>query len=466
MDTGMNHRDRSKVNPMGQVPERRLLFHMAAPMMISMVGQALYNVVDTFFVSHIPDSQGIVDYGEKAVNALTLAYPIQILMIAVGVGTGVGINAVLARRLGQKDRKGASETAGNALFVSLVYCLAFFLFGLLGAPAFIASQTGNGEIAGLALLYLRIVTLFSFGTLMYMAIEKIIMATGHTVVTMTAQLAGALANCLLDSILIYGYFSIPAMGVAGAAWATVAGQFLSLFIAGHYYFHEIRELDHGFSYLKPGSPALSSIYAIGFPAIVMQLLTPVMSYGMNMILGSLSVSAVTAYGIYYKLQNFVFMPAYGLNNASIPIISYNRGAHRGDRVRITLRWALAGALAIMAAGMAAIGLGAGSLVHAFGLTEESTNLTVTALYIILWGFPFAGITIILQGACQAMEEGACSLLISFVRLILIPLPLAWLAAKGPHGLLHVWFSIPAGELAAGILALFLTRWAMKKGNIR
>ncbi|WP_297022162.1 MATE family efflux transporter [uncultured Dialister sp.] len=461
----MNHREPGG-SPMARMPVNRLLFHMAAPMMVSMVGQALYNVVDTFFVSHIPDSPEIVDYGEKAVNALTLAYPIQILMIAIGVGTGVGINAVLARQLGQKRREVASETAGNAIFVTLVYSLAFFLFGLFGAPAFIASQTGNEEIGSLAVLYLQIVTIFSFGTVMYMALEKIIMATGHTMVTMTAQLAGALANCLLDPILIYGCFGLPAMGVAGAAAATVIGQFLSLFIAGHYYFHEIRELDHGFRCLKPRLQVLSPVYAIGIPAMVMQLLTPVMSYGMNIILGGLSVSAVTAYGIYYKLQNFVFMPAYGLNNASIPIISFNRGAGRGDRVKGTLRWALMGALAIMAAGMAVIGAGAGILVHGFGLTEESMNLTVTALHIILWGFPFAGITIILQGACQAMEEGGCSLLISFVRLILIPLPFAWLAAKESNGLFLVWLSIPGGELAAGILALFLTVWAMKKRDIR
>lgn len=449
-------------NAMGTMPIRSLLLRMGGPMMLSMLGQALYNVVDTFFVSHIPDTAAIADYGEKAVNALTLAYPIQILMIALGVGTGVGINSALARTLGQKNRKLASATAGNAILISLIYFVLIFLFGIVGAGPFISTQTKDPEIAGMAVTYLRIVTIFSFGTMMYMTFEKIVMATGRTVITMTAQLAGAVTNIVLDPIMIYGLLGLPAMRVAGAAYATVIGQFVSLFIIVVFYLRKQVETDHSLRYLRPERDALLNIYRVGIPAIIMQILVPVMSYGMNLILGTISTSAVTAYGIYYKLQNFIFMPAYGLNNASIPIIAYNRGAGKVQRAEETIRWGLADVSVIMGIGIVLLSAGARPIVGIFGLTAESAELTVLALRIVVIGFLFAGINIILQGACQAMEKGVYSLIISLFRLILITLPMAFVLSRTADGLHLVWQAIPEGEITALASAVLLTRYASRE----
>lgn len=443
-------------NRMGTEPVRPLLLRMGGPMMLSMLGQALYNVVDTYFVSHIKDTAAVTAYGEKAVNALMLAYPIQILMIALGVGTGVGINSALARTLGQKNRRLASKTAGNAILLGVLYFLVIFLFGLTGAGAFIKSQTGNAQIAAMGTQYLRIVTIFSFGTMMYMTFEKIVMATGKTVITMAAQLAGALTNIVLDPIMIYGLLGLTAMRVEGAALATVIGQFVSLIIIVIFYYRTDRDMDHAVTYVRPDRAALRNIYAVGFPAIVMQILVPIMSYGMNRILGAISTSAVTAYGIYYKLQNFIFMPAYGLNNASIPIIAFNRGAGKSVRVRETIRCGLIDVTVIMALGILLLGFGARPIVGIFGLTKESGSLTVTALRIVCAGFLFAGINIILQGACQAMEKGGYSLVISLFRLILITLPAAFLLSRTGSSTFLVWFSIPAGELTASLVAIPLT----------
>ena len=291
-------------NKMAEMPVNSLLLNMGAPMMISMLGQALYNVVDTFFVSHIPDTAQIADMGDKAINALTLAFPIQMLIMALGVGTGVGINAMIAKSLGRGDREQASRTAGNAIFAALCYFVLIFLFGLTASKVFIGTQTVDPVIAEMGTTYLRIITIFSFGTLGYMCLEKIVMGTGKTTITMLCQLAGAVTNIILDPVMIYGLLGCPAMGVAGAAWATVIGQFVSLIVIAVIYFKKGVGIETSLRYLRPEQRTLAGIYSIGLPAIVMQILTPIMSYALNLILGAVSVSAVTAYGVYYKLQNF------------------------------------------------------------------------------------------------------------------------------------------------------------------
>ena len=444
-------------NKMAEMPINKLLLNMGAPMMISMLGQALYNVVDTFFVSHIPDTAQITAMGDKAINALTLAFPVQMLIIALGVGTGVGINALVAKCLGCGDKEQANRTAGNAIFVTLCYFVLIFMFGLAFSRAFIASQTADAVIADMGTTYLRIITVFSFGSLGYMCLEKIVMATGKTTVTMICQLAGAVTNIILDPIMIYGLFGCPAMGIAGAACATVIGQFVSLAVIAVAYFKKGVGIDTNIRYLTPHRRTLQKMFAIGLPAIIMQILTPIMSYAMNLILGTISVSAVTAYGVYYKLQNFIFMPGYGLNNALIPIISYNYGAGKKTRVSQAIRWGLGYVSAIMLAGILLLQLFARPLVGLFSVTEESYRLCVLALRIITCGFFFAGANVILQGACQALGRGGYSLFISLLRFIVLALPLAWVFAQMPNADTMIWLALPAAECGACIAAVSLTK---------
>lgn len=449
-------------NKMAEMPVNRLLLNMGTPMMISMLGQALYNVVDTFFVSHIPDTARIADMGDKAINALTLAFPIQMLIMALGVGTGVGINAMIAKSLGRGDREQASRTAGNAIFAALCYFVLIFLFGLTASKAFIGTQTADPTIAEMGTTYLRIITIFSFGTLGYMCLEKIVMGTGKTTITMLCQLAGAVTNIILDPVMIYGLLGCPTMGVAGAAWATVIGQFVSLIVIAVIYFKKGVGIETSLCYLRPEQRTPAGIYSIGLPAIVMQILTPIMSYALNLILGAVSVSAVTAYGVYYKLQNFIFMPGYGLNNASIPIISYNFGAGDKKRVSQTVRYGLVYISAIMLAGMILLQVFARQIVGIFSVTEESYQLCVLALRIITCGFLFAGANIILQGVCQALGKGGYSLLISLLRFVVLALPLAWGLSFTKAAASIVWVSLPAAEAGACAAAIWLTGRACRQ----
>ena len=449
-------------NKMAEMPVNGLLLNMGAPMMISMLGQALYNVVDTFFVSHIPDTAQIADMGDKAINALTLAFPIQMLIMALGVGTGVGINAMIAKSLGRGDREQASRTAGNAIFAALCYFVLIFLFGLTASKAFIGTQTADPTIAEMGTTYLRIITVFSFGTLGYMCLEKIVMGTGKTTITMLCQLTGAVTNIILDPVMIYGLLGCPAMGVTGAAWATVIGQFVSLIVIAVIYFKKGVGIETSLRYLRPERRTLAGIYSIGLPAIVMQILTPIMSYALNLILGAVSVSAVTAYGVYYKLQNFIFMQGYGLNNASIPIISYNYGAGNKKRVSQTVRYGLVYISAIMLAGMILLQVFARQIVGVFSVTEESYQLCVLALRIITCGFLFAGANIILQGVCQALGKGGYSLLISLLRFAVLALPLAWGLSFTKAAASVVWVSLPAAEAGACAAAIWLTSRACRR----
>jgi multidrug efflux pump len=447
----------SSENKMAVMPVSKLILNMGLPMMLSMLGQALYNVVDTFYVSRIPDSPGIVHAGEMAINALTLAFPVQMLIMALGVGTGVGVNALVSRLLGMKQRREAENVAGNALFVSMIYFLAMFAFGIFGARAFIESQTDNSIIAAFGTSYVRIVTVFSLGTLGYMCLEKITIATGRTKITMITQIAGALTNIILDPIFIYGWLGLPAMGVRGAAVATVIGQFVSLIWIGTFYLGKNRILSVRRSDFRPKKKILGDLYRIGLPAIAMQILVPIMSYAMNLILVGISEAAVTAYGIYYKLQNFIFMPGYGLNNASIPIISFNYGAGKKERIANAIRWALTDVTVIMLIGVIILEGWTHPVVSLFAVTAETETLCVTALRIIVWGFFFAGANIILQGVCQALGNGNYSLIISLVRMIIVPLPAAYLIAGLSRASTLVWFSIPMGEAAACIVAVILVR---------
>ena len=452
----MNERKDVRPNRMGTQPIPSLLVRMGAPMMLSMIVQALYNVVDSLYVSYIPDTATVINAGDKAINALTLAFPVQMLIMALCIGTGVGVNASLSRSLGKGDRELASHIAGNAVFISICYYAATLLFGLFGISAYIASQTSDGVVMSMSADYLRVITVCSFGSIWYMCFEKLLQATGKTTAAMIGQLAGALTNIALDPVFIFGFMGVPAMGVTGAAVATVIGQCVSFVVVLALHFRQNTELNIVPSMLKPDRGIIARIYAVGAPAIAMQALTSVMTYGMNMILGSMSDVAVTAYGVYYKLQNFIFMPVFGLNNASIPIIAYNYGARQPFRVRSAIRCGLTIALAIMLIGIIALQLFGAQLVSCFQLSDTAAQLCYTALRIITLGFLFAGANIILQGACQALGNGLYSLVISLLRMVVVTLPLAWLLSRAEQALNMVWYAFPAAEFTACAVAVALT----------
>ncbi len=453
----MNHRNRPiGENPMGTVPVPKLMISMAAPMMLSMLVQALYNVVDSLFVSYIPDTAAIVDAGDKAVAALTLAFPIQLLIVALCIGTGVGVNAALSRSLGAGDRKQASKIAGNALSLSLIYFILILLFGLFAVEGYINSQTADPITAEFGISYLRIVTVYSLGSTGFMCLEKLLQSTGKTVCSMAGQLVGSIINIILDPIFIFGYFGVPAMGVAGAAVATVIGQFASCIAAMALHLWKNTELDRRLCMMKPDLRIIGTIFTVGGPAIVMQALTSVMTYGFNLILGVISESAITAYGIYFKLQSFIFMPSFGLNNACVPVISFNYGARQKQRIRQAIFSGLGIVSVIMILGTVLLQCFSAQVVGWFDVSAETTQLSIQALRIITLGFLFAGINIILQGACQALGNGIYSLIISLLRMIVVALPAAWLLSLLPNAQNMVWLAFPIAEVAACAVAAALS----------
>ena len=442
-------------NRMGTVPIPKLMISMGAPMMLSMFVQALYNIVDSLYVSHIPDTAGIINAGDKAVAALTLAFPIQMLITSLCVGTGVGVNASLSRSLGQGNRERASRIAGNAVVLSLLYYLLIAAFGVFATGAYIRSQTDNPVTYAFGCSYLNIVTVFSLGMTLYLCFEKLLQSTGQTTAAMIGQLVGSVTNIILDPILIFGWLGLPAMGVAGAAIATVAGQFISCIATIILHFRKNKELDKRLSMLRPDAKIIGRIYAVGAPAIAMQALGSAMSYGMNLILGSISEAAITAYGIFFKLQSFIFMPAFGLNNASVPIIAYNYGAQRKRRIRDAIFIGVGICCTIMAVGILILQLFCRNVVGWFAVSDTVARLSVTALRIITCGFLFAGANIILSGACQALGNGVYSLLISILRMIIIVLPVAWLFSRLPDSERLVWLAFPISEFVALIASVIL-----------
>lgn len=297
-----------KMNKMGTEKISRLLLTMGVPMIISMVVQAVYNIVDSYFVSCMKDPN-IPALGDYAVNALTLAFPVQMLMVAVGVGTGVGINSILSRSLGEGNKEKCSKISGNSIFLALCTCVVFVLFGIFGVDAYIATQTSDPIITSMAVSYLKICTYSSLGVSMYMIFEKLLQATGYTMQTTVAQIVGAVVNMILDPIMIFGWCGCPKLGIDGAAVATVIGQFISFFIDAYFYFRcNSKHFNTSLKYIKPEGRIIRQIYQVGIPAIIMQALMSILTYSINVIFVRVSTDAVTAYGIYYKIQQFVFLP--------------------------------------------------------------------------------------------------------------------------------------------------------------
>ena len=388
----------SSENKMGVMPINKLILSMSIPMMLSMLIQALYNIVDSMFVAQI---------SENALTAVSLAFPAQNLMIAVATGTGVGINATLSRSLGEKNFQKANRIAIHALFLAFMSFLAFAVFGLFFAEHFFLAQTRDPEIVEMGTVYLQICTVLSFGLFGEIAFERLMQSTGRTFYSMIIQGTGAILNIILDPIMIFGLLGFPKMGVAGAALATVTGQIIALilgFVLNTTRNHEIHLAFKGF---RPEKEIIGHIYAVGIPSIIMASIGSVMTFGMNKILIAFTSTATAVFGVYFKLQSFVFMPVFGLNNGTVPIIAYNFGAGRPDRIVKTLKLSIAYAVSIMIAGLLLFNLAAENLLMIFNASDSMLEIGVPALKIISLSFILAGFGIAPAPPCSRPWATAC-----------------------------------------------------------
>ena len=445
---------------MAVMPVNKLMMTMGIPMILSMMLQAVYNIVDSAFVSNMKEN------GEAALNALTLAFPLQMLMIAVGIGTGVGVNALVSKCLGQGNREKASHAAGNAIFLAIVLYIVFLLFGIFGVHPYISSQSSNPLIAGMAEDYLRICCVISFGIAFFPMFEKLLQATGNSLYSTIAQIAGALANIVLDPIMIYGLLGCPEMGVRGAAWATVIGQCVSFALAMIFHLKVNKNISSGLRYIKPSGKLIKEIYSIGLPAIIAQALMSVMTYGLNIILITVSESMVTAYGLYYKIQQFILFAAFGLRDAITPIVSFSHGSGNKARIRDGIKYGMLYTLIIMVIGLAAIELLAVPFSKLFGLSGETQDLCVSAMRVISVSFIFAGANIAFQGIFQALDGGKESFIVSVCRQFIFVLPVAWafarIAAENSGYSWLVWTTFPIAELVSAVIACVLFRNVYRK----
>ena len=445
-------------NKMGTGEVRSVMLSMGIPMILSMVLQACYNIVDSMFVARIPDTDTITNAGEYAVNALTLAFPVQMLIVAFGIGTGVGVNALLAKSLGQRDTEKVAKAAGNGITLALIIYAVFLLFGLFGVEAYIGSQTNDEIILGMGTSYLSICSVVSFGIVMFSIYEKLLQASGKTVYSTIAQISGAVFNIVFDPIMIFGYFGFPEMGIRGAAYATVIGQVVSMLTAMYFHYRKNTEVRSGKKYLKLERGIVKEIYMVGLPAIIMQALMSFMTYGINLIFGAVSQAAVTAYGIFYKIQQFIFFAGFGLRDAITPIVAFNYGMGDKKRIKQGIFYGILYVEVIMLVGIIGLELFAEPLIGLFAMSKETEELCVMATKIIAAGFLFAGGNIAIQGVFQALGCGLDSLIVSLLRLCIVVLPLAWLFAQLENALFMMWWAFPVAELVAFIVAvLFMLR---------
>lgn len=449
---------------MATVPLGRLMLSMGIPMIISMVFQAVYNIVDSAFVSNMATG------GEEALNALTLAFPLQILMVAVGIGTGVGANVLIARSLGQKDGELANKTAGNAIFLGAVIYAVFLIFGLFGAKAYIDSQTDNSVISTMGTDYLRICCIFSFGMSMFAIFEKMLQAAGHSLCSTIAQILGAVTNIVLDPILIYGWLGCPQMGVKGAAYATVIGQIVSFAAALIFQLKFNKSFRPKPVHFKPSAKIIGLIYSIGLPAIISQALISVMTYGMNVILRGISENMVTAYGLYYKIQQFLLFAAFGMRDAITPITAFSYGMGNRERIKSSVKFGQLFTAVIMVAGCVVLEIFAVPFSEIFGLSGETQALCVSAIRIISAGLVFAGINIAFQGVFQAVGSGIGSLVISICRQLLFVFPFAifflHIAKRNPQMNWLLWSAFPIAEILTAVAAAIIWRKISVKKNLK
>ena len=431
-------------NKMGVQPVNRLLVSMSVPMMVSMLVQALYNVVDSIFVASL---------SEDALTAVSLAFPWQNLMIAVGVGTGVGVNAWLSRCLGEKDQRSANATAENGIFLAMTSYLVFAVTGMLISRPFFTLQTSSAVIAEEGFQYMWIVSVFGIGLFLQTMNEKILASTGRTNLTMVSQLAGAAINIVLDPIMIFGLFGFPALGVAGAAIATVTGQIIGGLLGVWFNSRLNREIQIRFRGFRPDRGIIGHIYSVGLPSIILQSIGSIMTFSMNQILISFSTTAAAVLGVYFKLQSFVFMPIFGLNNGMVPIVAYNYGAAKPVRIMKTLKLAIAYALSIMGVGLLLFQLLPGTFLDLFQASDNMKSIGIPALRIISLCFVPAGFGIICGSFFQSMGHGMIAMWVSIVRQLGALIPLAWLLSR--TGQLNlVWLAFPLAEIVAVLITTF------------
>lgn len=432
-------------NKMGIMPIGKLVFNMSLPMMVSMMVQALYNIVDSIFVAKL---------SENALTAVSLAFPLQTLLIAVATGTGVGMNALLSKSLGEKDFKKANKTATNAVFIYAVSYIIFLILGFTVVKPFYRSQVGSAdaEIMTMGVDYLSTVMIFSFGIFTQVFFERLLTSTGRTIFSMTSQLSGAVTNIILDPILIFGMFGAPKMGVTGAAVATVIGQCVAGLVAGtcnHKFNHEVRFQFKGF---KPDFKIIGTIYAVGIPSIIMQSIGSVMTYCMNRILIEFSSTATAVFGVYFKLQSFFFMPVFGLNNGITPIIAYNYGARQRKRMVKTIKVSLVTAFCLTFIGFVLFESIPQALLGLFNASNDMLKIGVPALRTIGVHYLIAWFCIIAGTVFQALGKAVFSMVVSIMRQLVVLVPAAYLLAK--FGGLHmVWWSFPIAEVMSFIVSL-------------
>ena len=449
-------------NKMKEMPVNKLMIQMGIPMILSMALQAVYNIVDSAFVGNMKVGS------ESALNALTLVFPVQMLMVAIGIGTGVGTNALLARTLGQGNKEKAAKVAGNSLFLGVIIYIACLLFGIFGVKAYISSQTVDTEVLSMGISYLKICCVVSFGIIFFSLFEKLLQATGRSLYSTIGQVAGAVINIILDPIMIYGLGPVPEMGVKGAAYATVIGQVASAVLLFVFHMKLNKEFEHGIRFMKPEFRIIREIYAIGLPAIIAQALMSVMVYVMNLIL-KFNPSAQTAYGLFYKVQQFVLFLAFGLRDAITPIIAFAHGMRSKQRIQDGIRYGLLYTGVLMILGIAITELFPGAFATLFN-AGASREYFISAMRIVSISFIFAGINVAYQGIYQALDGGMESLIISLLRQLVIILPLAavfsWFVRNGQAGISLIWWAFPITELVSCAVGyLFLKRIQKTKVNI-
>lgn len=440
-------------NKMGTMPINKLLITMSLPMIVSMLVQAMYNIVDSIFVAQI---------SENALTAVSLAFPLQNLMIAFAGGTAVGVNALLSRSLGEKNQEHVNSTATNSIFIYVVTALVFMIGGITLSHFFFSVQTNHIEIINSGTIYAQIVLGCSFGLFGQFLFERLLQATGRTIFTMITQGLGAIINIILDPIFIFGLCGMPKMGVAGAAVATVLGQIIACILAIIFnlkYNHDISFVLKGF---KPNLSIIRQIYSVGVPSIIMQSIGSIMTFGMNTILIAFSTTATAVFGVYFKLQSFVFMPVFGLNNGLIPIIAYNLGAKKEKRIFEALHLAIMYATGMMLIGIIAFESIPQTLLGFFNASSEMISIGVPALRIIALHFIFAGYGITCSGLFQAVGKGTYSLMTSLIRQLIVLLPVAYiLSLFGNINL--IWLSFPIAEIASATTSFIL--YSKVKKNI-
>ena len=443
---------------MATMPVNRLMIQMGIPMILSMALQAVYNIVDSAFVGNMALGS------ESALNALTLVFPIQMLMVALGIGTGVGTNALLAKTLGQGNRKKASRVAGNSLFLALIIFIVCFLFGIFGVKAYIASQTNDPEVLSMGISYLRICCVISFGIIFFSIFEKLLQATGRSMYSTIGQVAGAVTNIILDPILIYGLGPFPEMRVEGAAYATVIGQIVSAVVLLYFHRRYNKEFDQNLSYMKPDLKIIKEIYAIGLPAIIAQALMSIMVYLLNIIF-KFNASVQTAYGLFYKVQQFVLFLAFGLRDAITPIVAFSNGMRNKKRISDGMRYGLLYTAILMFIGIAITECFAPSFATLFN-AGGSREYFIQAMRIVSISFLFAGLNVAFQGIYQALDSGLESLIISLLRQLVFIVPLAILfthfAKVNPDHIIYIWFAFPITEILSCLIGYFFLKRIQSK----